>query len=462
MDVRALVSCRTALWSLSLAISPENQGIVSQAGGVEPLIAQLSGTSDTLKEQAAGALSKLACDNEETRHEIATKGGVKLLLQILEAGTSNVAVPGDVSAATSADQATGAAAANNQAAASSAERRKSGRHKRNSSANTSTAATMSTEDGSTAGCPAPVATVAPPPAAALKTTQTAVLQNAASALAELSVEPAARDEIVAASGIDHLVRLLHGRGPGVKTFTAAALARLALDHEETQLVIGDAGAIPPLVALSDGREGSSAQEEAAGALFALAAHERNRLTIATSDGIGSLVNLLACDNSQARVHAEGALVRLSIENSNRALIIQKLVHMVHNTDASGQEQAAAALSNLARESEENRNSIVEANGIPPLLALLDSSSGKAKENCALAQQSNQHSPSAFHSVAPQSQGSASPSCIMFLLRPPPLGDQPSVRSPSCAASLRRTRPPWPTPAASQSSSRSFSTFRRGV
>jgi len=35
-------------------------------------------------------------------------------------------------------------------------------------------------------------------------------------------------------------------------------------------------------------------------------------------------------------------------------------------------QSAAALSNLARESEGNRNCIIEANGIPPLLALLDS------------------------------------------------------------------------------------------
>ena len=46
----------------------------------------------------------------------------------------------------------------------------------------------------------------------------------------------------------------------------------------------------------------------------------------------------------------------------------------------GQEQSAAALANLARESEGNRNCIVEANGIPPLLALLDSSNPKSKEN----------------------------------------------------------------------------------
>ena len=71
--------------------------------------------------------------------------------------------------------------------------------------------------------------------------------------------------------------------------------------------------------------------------------------------------------------------------ANRSLIIQKLVEMVggsiREADGAGQEQAAAALANLARESEENRASIVVANGIPALLALLDTvASGKAKEN----------------------------------------------------------------------------------
>ena len=44
-----------------------------------------------------------------------------------------------------------------------------------------------------------------------------------------------------------------------------------------------------------------------------------------------------------------------------------------------QEQAAAALANLARDSADNRTSIVEAGGVEPLLALLESPSPKAKE-----------------------------------------------------------------------------------
>ena len=82
---------------------------------------------------------------------------------------------------------------------------------------------------------------------------------------------------------------------------------------------------------------------------------------------------------QARQHAEGALVRLSIESANRVIIIDKLVEMLADKAGSAQEQAAAALANLASDSAENRVSIVDAGGIAPLLTLLlDGSSTKAK------------------------------------------------------------------------------------
>ena len=44
----------------------------------------------------------------------------------------------------------------------------------------------------------------------------------------------------------------------------------------------------------------------------------------------------------AREHAEGALVRLSIEPANRVQIIKKLVDMLQDPQAGGQEQAAGA------------------------------------------------------------------------------------------------------------------------
>lgn len=295
-----------AVWSLSLSINADSQSIVTEEGGVPPLIERLDDSRTIIQEQAASAIAKLSFDNQQTSSLITSTGGIKPLLNLLKTETSTLRV----------------------------------------------------------------------------------LQNAAHALANLAFEPNARDEIVAEGGVSMLIKLLQGEGAQVKSFASTSLARLATDHEATQLVINEAGAIAPLVALLNGNEGEGAQQEAAGALFALADHKNNRLAITEADGIGWLVSLLGCSNPVARAHAEGALVRLSIETENRMLIIEKLVDMLRNMDTSegslAIEQAAAALANLARESEENRNAIVGAEGIPPILALLDSQSNKAKENAVSA------------------------------------------------------------------------------
>lgn len=59
--------------------------------------------------------------------------------------------------------------------------------------------------------------------------------------------------------------------------------------------------------------------------------------------------------------------------------------MLDGTEGAGaQEEAAAALAKLAQDSLDNRNSIVDAGGIKPLLSLLESPSAKAKENSVSA------------------------------------------------------------------------------
>ena len=218
---------------------------------------------------------------------------------------------------------------------------------------------------------------------------TVVRENAAHALSELALDHAARDEIVGANGIKLLVQLFakeRHETPGTKEFAATALAQLAKDHAATQAAIAEAGAIVPLVALLDGDEGEKAQQEAAGALYALADHASNRLAITAADGISWLVMLLGCAKQGTREYAEGALVRLSIEPENRREIIKSLVDMLQGTNVGdiAQEQAAAALANLARESEDNRKSIVEGNGIEPLLNLLESTSLTAKGKSVVA------------------------------------------------------------------------------
>ena len=206
-------------------------------------------------------------------------------------------------------------------------------------------------------------------------------EQAAAAIAELALLKEVAATIVRQGSIVPLVALVRaGREMG-KRFAAAALARLARNQESTQAEIANAGAIAPLVGLLAGDKGETAQEEAAGALYELAANANNRNAITDSDGIGPLVSLLGSENSRTREHAEGGLVRLSIENSNRVLIIKQLVSMLHD---SGKEPAAAALANLASDSVGNRVSIVEAGGVRPLLALLENTSNKARENSIMA------------------------------------------------------------------------------
>ena len=204
-------------------------------------------------------------------------------------------------------------------------------------------------------------------------------EAAAATLSSLACIASNRETIMEARGIAPLVALLCDADVPGKRAAAAALAHLAEGGKGASEAIATAGAIAPLVALLTGESGEEAQEEAAGALFALADDAGNRLAITDAAGIGPLVLLLGSSNARAREHAEGALVRLSIENANRECIITKLVSMLFDRGSGGEEQAAAALANLASDSSDNRDSIMDAGGIAPLLALLESGSAKAKE-----------------------------------------------------------------------------------
>ena len=319
-----------ALWSLSLSIDVDNQKVVADTGGIKPLVSLLSANDSLSNEQAACAIHLLASKNNKTQVAIVKSGAVEPLITLLDG------------------------------------------------------------DG-----------------------QERCQEYAAAVLSELASIVMGKMAIDRAGGIMPLVCLLSDkhRVPASKKYAAAALARLSFEDRKKQTkraaaadaaegegqeeiseikrlsnkapasqIIAEAGAIGPLVDLLSGDTGGEAQEEAAGALLALAENGSNRTAITEAGGIGPLVLLLGSSNDKARQHAEGALVRLSIETTNRAIIIRQLVGMLDQDRVAAQEQASAALANLAKESVDNRQSIVEAGGIPRLLALCGSPSAKAKEN----------------------------------------------------------------------------------
>ena len=310
-----------ALLSLSLAIDETNQAVVAEEGGVQPLVGLLASADAETREQAACALQKLAQNNSDTQVQIVKQGAVQPLIEILDQVSSD-------------------------------------------------------------------------------RTQ----EYAAAALSQLGLCRIGKHAIYRGGGVAPLVNILcdRHRQADATQYAASALSRLAQETARKRTgptstaaesssqtsqaeQIAEAGAIEPLVALLSGEKGSEAQEESAGALEALARYASNRIAISEMGGIGPLVTLLGSPNEKAREHAELALVRLSIEGSTRVLIIEKLVGMLKDDqNVAAQEQAAAALANLARESVENRTSILRADGIPWLLELLQSSSRKTKENSASA------------------------------------------------------------------------------
>ena len=321
-----------ALWSLSLSIDEENQKVVADEGGIKPLVALLTSKDAKIYEQAACALKRLALANSEIQLAISRHGAVEPLITLLDGDGSN------------RSQEYAAAALSEIALIAYGK--------------------VAIDRGG--GIQPLVALLADP------TGQSESKQHAAAALARLSTE-AERE------------RAQQQQRKQRNRETEQQQAQAAKPKISKAEVIAEAGAITPLVNLLSGHRGELAQEEAAGALWALADHASNRTAITEAGGIGPLVILLGCQNAKAREHAELALVRLSIESANRVIIIEKLVDMLQERRGlAAQEQAAAALANLAKESVENRSSIVKADGIPRLLVLLSSQSIKAKENSAYA------------------------------------------------------------------------------
>ena len=432
-----------ALWSLSLGLDETFHEVIAERDGVTPLVAALASRDAMRMEQAAAALSKLAVGGQDARLMIAKAGGIEPLVALLDGHEAN-----------------GTERAQRDAAAALAELALVPSNK------------VSIEH---AGGIAPLvallcshATILPEhsqlEADNLRTIAVNGKRFAAAALARLSSTDAAASAKGAAKGRpmqQPSVTDSTGSSPAnprrapSREMGDTGLALLAGVQRQNALSkaeqIAGQGAIAPLVAMLDGVMGAQAQEEAAGALLALAEDASNRLAITEAGGIGPLVSLLGCDNRNAREHAEGALVRLSIETANRVLIIKQLVSMLVSDgstaraaeklqqkvssltkdmektladksaaedrgatmvakryeeeaaqkkqaeedakleaaeaarrlveEEAAQEQAAAALANLARESTENRTSIVESGGIPALLELLRiCSSQGCKEN----------------------------------------------------------------------------------
>ncbi|XP_042507907.1 U-box domain-containing protein 15-like [Macadamia integrifolia] len=114
----------------------------------------------------------------------------------------------------------------------------------------------------------------------------------------------------------------------------------------------------------------------------------NRVLIASSGGIPSLVRLLSYPDSKIQEHTVTALLNLSIDEANKRLIVREgaipaIIEVLQNGTIEAKENSAAALFSLSI-LDENKTAIGNADGIPPLVDLLQNGTIRGKKDAATA------------------------------------------------------------------------------
>uniref|UniRef100_I1N9R5 RING-type E3 ubiquitin transferase n=1 Tax=Glycine max TaxID=3847 RepID=I1N9R5_SOYBN len=180
-----------------------------------------------------------------------------------------------------------------------------------------------------------------------------------------------------------LLSLLYSDMKITQEHAVTALLNLSI-NEGNKALIMEAGAIEPLIHLLEkGNDG--AKENSAAALFSLSVIDNNKAKIGRSGAVKALVGLLASGTLRGKKDAATALFNLSIFHENKARIVQAgavkfLVLLLDPTDKMV-DKAVALLANLSTIAE-GRIEIAREGGIPSLVEIVESGSQRGKENAA--------------------------------------------------------------------------------
>ncbi|KAL3627339.1 hypothetical protein CASFOL_028702 [Castilleja foliolosa] len=215
----------------------------------------------------------------------------------------------------------------------------------------------------------------------LRCSDPATQEHAVTAVFNLSLHESNKSVITNAGGIKSLIYVMKTGTETSKQNAACALLSLAL-VDEFKLSIGTSGAIPPLVALliSGSNRG---KKDALTTLYKLCSVRLNKERAVSAGAVRPLVSLIG---EQGTGLAEKAMVVLSslagIEMGQVAIIeeggIAALVEAIEDGSDKGREFAVSTLLQLCVESVRNRGLLVREGGIPPLVALSQCGTAKAK------------------------------------------------------------------------------------
>ncbi|XP_071738160.1 U-box domain-containing protein 3 [Rutidosis leptorrhynchoides] len=183
--------------------------------------------------------------------------------------------------------------------------------------------------------------------------------------------------------IQPLVSLLHSNVKLTQEHAVTALLNLSINGN-IKLMIAESGAVEPLIhVLKTGN--MCAKENAAAALFSLSLLEEYRVKIGQSGAVKPLVDLLGLGTLRGKKDATTALFNLSIFHDNKARIIQAgaVKYLVELMDPESQmvDKSVALLSNLSSISE-GCLAIAREGGIPLLVEVVEMGSQRGKENAA--------------------------------------------------------------------------------
>lgn len=181
----------------------------------------------------------------------------------------------------------------------------------------------------------------------------------------------------------HLLSLLYSPVKGIQEHAVTAILNLSINEENKALIAGS-GPIEPLIhALQSGNEAT--RENSAAALSSLSGQGDFRAIIGRSGAIKALVDLLRSGTLRGKKDAAMALFNLSIFHENKGRIVQagavrSLVELMDPSSGMA-DKALALLSNLSTVGE-GRVAIVKEEGIPLIVETVESGSQRGKENAA--------------------------------------------------------------------------------
>ncbi|XP_042520109.1 U-box domain-containing protein 4-like [Macadamia integrifolia] len=216
----------------------------------------------------------------------------------------------------------------------------------------------------------------------LQSSSISVKSSAAEKLRFLAKNRSENRALIGESGaIPTLIPLLRCSDPWAQEHAVTAMLNLSL-HENNKTLITDAGAIKPLIyVLKTGTEVS--KQNAACALLSLALIDDNKISIGACGAIPPLVSLLLNGSTRGKKDALTTLYKLCTvkQNKERAVsagAVKPLLVMVSMPGSGLAEKAMVVLSSLAAIAV-GKSAIVEEDGISVLVEAIEDGSAKGQE-----------------------------------------------------------------------------------